>query len=150
MVINKLKSAEMMPGSYGLPIIGELISFLTKREEFYWQKHQANGNIFKSSSLIFGKTACLVGPEANRLVFKDAADKLSSRLGNKLLEPISADSVLLKDGEAHRTNRKLILPVFHQQALAKPLQGRIASYFDTIQSVVTEAMADWANVARSI
>ena len=133
--IDRLKSAEMMPGSYGLPIIGELIDFLTKREEFYWQKHQANGNIFKTSSLIFGKTACLVGPEANRLVFKDAAERLSSRLGNKLLEPISADSVLLKDGEAHRTNRKLILPVFHQQA--------IASYFDTIQSVVTTAMADW-------
>ncbi len=132
---NKLKSAEMIPGSYGLPIIGELINFLTKREEFYWQKHRDNGNIFKTSSLIFGKTVCLVGPEANRLVFKDAADKLSSRLGNKLLATISPDSGLLKDGEAHRTNRRLILPVFHQQA--------IASYFDTIQSVVTAAMADW-------
>ncbi len=132
---DKLKSAELIPGSYGLPIIGELIDFLTKREEFYWQKHQDNGNIFKTSSLIFGKTVCLVGPEANRLVFKDAADKLSSRLGNKLLATISPDSVLLKDGEAHRTNRRLILPVFHQQA--------IASYFDTIQSVVTDAMADW-------
>ena len=132
---NKLKSAELIPGSYGLPIIGELIDFLVKREEFYWQKHQDNGNIFKTSSLIFGKTVCLVGPEANRLVFKDAADRLSSRLGNKLLATISPDSVLLKDGEAHRTNRRLILPVFHQQA--------IASYFDTIQSVVTAAMADW-------
>ena len=115
---NKLKSAELIPGSYGLPIIGELIDFLVKREEFYWQKHQDNGNIFKTSSLIFGKTVCLVGPEANRLVFKDAADRLSSRLGNKLLATISPDSVLLKDGEAHRTNRRLILPVFHQQAIA--------------------------------
>jgi retinoid hydroxylase len=134
---DKLKSAELIPGSYGLPIIGELIDFLVKREEFYWQKHRDNGNIFKTSSLIFGKTVCLVGPEANRLVFKDAADKLSSRLGNKLLATISPDSVLLKDGEAHRTNRKLILPVFLPQA--------IASYFDTIQSVVTAAMADWGD-----
>ncbi len=52
------------------------------------------------------------------------------------MEPIvSTDTVLLQDGEQHRTSRKLLLPVFHHQA--------IASYFDTIQSVVTDAMADW-------
>jgi retinoid hydroxylase len=135
---NKLKPAEMMPGSFGLPIIGELIGFLMKREEFYWQKHQDNGNIFKTSSLVFGKAVCLVDPAANRLVLKDGVDKISSRLGNKFLEPIvTTDTVLLQDGEQHRTSRKLILPVFHHQA--------IASYFDTIQSVVTEAMADWGD-----
>jgi retinoid hydroxylase len=135
---EKLKPAEMMPGSFGLPIIGELIGFLTKREEFYWQKHQDNGNIFKTSSLVFGKAVCLVDPAANRLVLKDGVDRISSRLGNKFLEPIvSTDTVLLQDGEQHRTSRKLILPVFHHQA--------IASYFDTIQSVVTDAMNDWGD-----
>jgi retinoid hydroxylase len=135
---NKLKSAEMMPGGFGLPIIGELIGFLMKREEFYWQKHQDNGNIFKTSSLVFGKAVCLVDPAANRLVLKDGVDKISSRLGNKFLEPIvTTDTVLLQDGEQHRTSRKLILPVFHHQA--------IAAYFDTIQSVVTEAMSDWGD-----
>jgi retinoid hydroxylase len=141
---EKLKPAEMMPGSFGLPIVGELIGFLTKREEFYWQKHQDNGNIFKTSSLVFGKAVCLVDPAANRLVLKDGVDKISSRLGNKFLEPIlSTDTVLLQDGEQHRTSRKLILPVFHHQALAKPPLCGVASYFDTIQSVVTAAMADW-------
>ena len=100
--------------------------------------------MFKTAALGFGKAACLVGPEANRLVLKEQADKLSSRLGNQYLAPIvSTDAVLLQDGEQHRTSRKMILPVFHQQALAKPLQGRIASYFDTVQSVVTAAVADW-------
>ncbi|WP_310483553.1 cytochrome P450 [Chamaesiphon sp. VAR_48_metabat_403] len=76
------------------------------------------------------------GPEANRLVLKEQADRLSSRLGNQYLAPIvSTDAVLLQDGEQHRTSRKMILPVFHQQA--------IASYFDTVQSVVTAAVADW-------
>ena len=135
-MMDKLKPAEMIPGSFGLPIIGELIGFLRKREEFYWQKHQEHGNIFKTSSLIFGKAVCLVDPAANRLVLKDGVDQLSSQLGNKFLEPIlSNDTVLLQDGEQHRTSRKLILPVFHHQA--------IASYFDTIQSVVTDTMANW-------
>jgi hypothetical protein len=74
---DKLKSADMIPGSFGLPIIGELIGFLRKREEFYWQKHQDNGNIFKTSSLVFGKAVCLVDPAANRLVLKDGVRKIT-------------------------------------------------------------------------
>ncbi|MFM2303022.1 MAG: hypothetical protein RLZZ135_427 [Cyanobacteriota bacterium] len=134
---DKLKSADMMPGNRGLPIIGELIGVISKQELYYWQQHQKYGNVFKVSlPFLFDDVACLVGPEANRLVLKDGADKLSSRLGNKSLEPIlSNDTVLLKDGEEHRTSRKMILPVFHRQA--------IASYFDTIQSVVTDTIADW-------
>ena len=135
---NKLKPAEMMPGSLGLPIVGNLPEFLLKREEYYWQKHQQYGNIFKTSSLVFDRAACLVGPAANRLVLKDQADKLSSRLGNKFIEPIvTNDTVLLQDGAQHRTSRKLILPVFLPKALA--------SYFDTIQSVVTEMTSDWGD-----
>jgi retinoid hydroxylase len=69
-------------------------------------------------------------------VLKDEADRLSSRLGNQFIEFIvTNDTVLLQDGAQHRTSRKLILPVFLPQALA--------SYFDTIQSVVTEITSDW-------
>jgi retinoid hydroxylase len=134
---DKLKPAEMMPGSFGLPLIGNTIDALTKQELFYWQRQQECGKVFKVAlPILFGNIACLIGPDANRFVLKDGVDRLSSRLGNKGLEPIvSTDMVLLKDGEEHRTNRKLILPVFHRQA--------IANYFATIQSVVTESIADW-------
>ena len=134
---NKLKSVDAMPGNIGLPLIGNTISALRKQELFYWQQHQKYGNVFKVSMPgLFDNIACLVGPEANRLVLKDGADRLSSRLGNKFLAPVlSPDMVLMQDGQQHRTSRKLILPVFHQQA--------ITSYFDTIQAVVTEAIDDW-------
>ncbi|PSB48590.1 cytochrome P450 [Chamaesiphon polymorphus] len=136
---DKLKPAEMMPGSFGLPFIGQTIGILAKQELFYWQQYQQYGNIFKISlpeAIGFGKCACLIGPEANQLVLKDAADKLSSRLGNRSLEPIvSKDLVLLQDGVEHRASRKLILPIFHHQA--------IASYFDTIQAVATATVTDW-------
>jgi retinoid hydroxylase len=134
---TKLKSVDMMPGNTGLPLIGNTISALTKLEQFYWERNQQHGNIFKVSMPgLFNNIACLVGPEANRLVFKDEADKLSSQLGNKFLSPIlSPDMVLMQDGPQHRISRKLILPVFLPQA--------IASYFDTIQVVVTETIDDW-------
>jgi retinoid hydroxylase len=130
----------MMPGSFELPFIGHTIEVLIKQELFYWQQYQQYGKIFKVSfpaALGFGKCACLIGPEANQLVLKDGADKLSSRLGNRSLEPIlSKDMVLLQDGAEHRASRKLILPIFHHQA--------IAAYFDTIQAVVTETVANYA------
>jgi retinoid hydroxylase len=138
-MMNKLKSADMMPGNDGLPIIGDLVGAISKQELFYWQQHQKHGNVFKVSlPILFGNIACLIGPDANRIVLKDGVDKLSSRLGNKGLEPIlTTDTVLLKDGEEHRTSRKMILPVFHRQA--------IADYFNTIQSVVTDSIADWGD-----
>jgi retinoid hydroxylase len=134
---NQLKSADIMPGNTGLPLIGNTISALTQQELFYWKRYQQHGNIFKVSMPgLFDNIACLVGPDANRLVFKDESDQLSSRLGNKFLSPIlSPDTVLMQDGPQHRISRKLILPVFLPQA--------IASYFDTIQAVVIEAIDDW-------
>ena len=134
---SQLKSVHLMPGNTGLPLIGNTISAFTKLEQFYWERNQQHGNIFKVSMPgLFNNIACLVGPEANQLVFKDEADKLSSRLGNKFLSPIlSPDMVLMQDGQQHRISRKLILPVFLPQA--------IASYFDTIQAVVTETIDNW-------
>jgi retinoid hydroxylase len=134
---NKLKSVDAIPGNTGLPLIGNTISAITQQELFYWGRHQQHGKIFKVSMPgLFNNIACLVGPEANRLVFKDESDQLSSSLGNKFLAPIlSPDMVLMQDGQQHRISRKLILPVFLPQA--------IASYFDTIQAVVTETIDDW-------
>jgi retinoid hydroxylase len=134
---NKPKSANMMPGNIGLPLIGNTIDALTKQELFYWQQHQKYGNVFRVSMPgLFDNIACLAGSEANRWFFKDASDQLSSRLGNKFLSPIlSPDMVLMQDGQQHRISRRLILPVFLPQA--------ITSYFDTIQAIVTEVIDDW-------
>jgi retinoid hydroxylase len=95
---EKLKSAEMMPGNTGLPLIGNTIGVITQQELFYWERHQQHGKIFKVSMPgLFNNIACLVGPEANRLVFKDKSDQLSSSLGNKFLAPIlSPDMVLMQ------------------------------------------------------
>jgi retinoid hydroxylase len=116
---DKLKSAGMMPGNTGFPLIGNTFGAITQQELFYWERHQQHGNTFKVSMPgLFDNIACLVGPEANRLMFKDEADKLSSRLGNKFLSPIlSPDMVLMQDGPQHRISRKLILPVFLPQAM---------------------------------
>jgi hypothetical protein len=44
---DKLKPADMMPGSFGLPFIGHTIEVLIKLELFYWQQYQKYGNIVR-------------------------------------------------------------------------------------------------------
>lgn len=129
-----LKSVDAIPGNLGLPIVGNLVDTLRHRELFYWQRYWQHGKIFKLAVLTH-KYVLLTGPEANRLVLGEA-NKLSARLGWKHLKPIlSDDMILLQDGAEHRTSRRLILPVFHHQA--------IASYCETMQSLVQSAVADW-------
>ena len=132
---TNLKSVNQIPGSLGLPIVGNVIEAFRYQELFYWQRYWQYGKIFKLRFL--GQNyIVLIGPDACRFVLKDAADKFSSRLGWKTLKPIlSEDMLLLQDGAEHRTSRRLILPIFHQQA--------IASYFDTMKSLVESAVADW-------
>jgi len=132
---TELKSVDDIPGSLGLPILGNFVDVFRHQELFYWQRYWQHGKIFKMRFL--GENyVVLVGPEASRLVLKDRADKFSSRLGWKTLKPIlSEDMVLLQDGAEHKTSRRLILPIFHQQA--------IASYFETMKYLVESAVADW-------
>jgi retinoid hydroxylase len=132
---TELKSVEAMPGGLGLPFLGELIDLFRQQELFYWQRYRQHGKVFKMA-LFRDKYVMLIGPEANRFVLKDAADRFSTGIGWKSLKPVLGDDmILLQDGAVHRTSRRLILPIFHHQA--------IASYFQTMQLVVTAAVEDW-------
>lgn len=132
---TKLKPAEKMPGSLGLPYLGNFFALLQQQEFFYWNHLKDNEKVFKMA-FMGKKYAILIGPDAHRFVFKDGAEKLSSRLGWEALEPVlTTDMLLLQDGAEHRASRRLILPIFHHQA--------IASYFATMDSIITEAVTDW-------
>jgi retinoid hydroxylase len=132
---TKLKPADRMPGRVGLPYLGNFLALLQQQELFYWNRLWNYGKVFKLA-FMGKKYAILVGPEAHRFVFKEGAEKLSSRLGWEALEPVlTTDMLLLQDGAEHRASRRLILPIFHHQA--------IASYFATMELIIAEAVTDW-------
>jgi retinoid hydroxylase len=77
--MTQIKSADQMPGSFGWPWLGNMIEVMVQQELFYLQQYQKHGHVFKVSfpaGLGYGKVACLVGPEANRMVLKDQADAI--------------------------------------------------------------------------
>ncbi|MBW4659257.1 MAG: cytochrome P450 [Drouetiella hepatica Uher 2000/2452] len=132
---RSLKSPEEIPGSYGLPLIGETIELFRDEELFYWRHFHKYGSIFKTRAM--GKNfAFLIGPEANRLVMMEQADHVSTTLGWEFLRPVFGNGLLFMEGEKHRATRRLMYPAFHGRA--------IASYFDTIQSVAQDFVQDWA------
>ncbi|MFS0519109.1 cytochrome P450 [Nostoc sp. UIC 10607] len=132
--MQQLKSAEEMPGSYGLPILGETLEIFRDLDLFVWRRFQQHGSVFKTS-VMGRKRAYLIGPDANRLVLVEQAEHMSSRIGWYFLEPTFGNNILLQDGEEHRLTRRLMYPAFHGKA--------IATYFDTIQNIVQDFLKDW-------
>ena len=96
-VMQRLKAADEMPGSFGKPFFGESKELFADDELFYWRRFERYGPIFKSR-IAGQKFAYLMGPEANRLVMSDQADHFSTRLGWRFLEPLIGRGILLQDG----------------------------------------------------
>jgi retinoid hydroxylase len=129
-----LKPSDQMPGSFGLPIIGEGLQMLYGRGWQLDRNYQRYGPIFKTSFL-GRKYAVLVGPEANKIILQDQVDRVSSYLGLQFFEPMFGQPLMLQDGETHRASRKLMAPAFHGKA--------IASYFETMQQVIDAEVSGW-------
>ncbi|AFY96969.1 cytochrome P450 [Chamaesiphon minutus] len=124
-----------IPGSFGLPIVGQTLELIANQGwqlDKYYHKY---GAVFKLRLL--GKPyVVLVGADASRLIFQDQIDRVSSYLGwQPFLEHLWGQPMMLQDGEAHRKTRRLMAPAFHGRA--------IASYFDTIQSIVQNELPTW-------
>jgi len=47
--MQQLKSAESMPGSYGLPILGETLEIFRDLELYIWRRFQQHGSVLWST-----------------------------------------------------------------------------------------------------
>ncbi|MDF5717285.1 MAG: cytochrome P450 [Rhizonema sp. NSF051] len=131
----QLKPADKMPGSFGLPILGETLELISTQGWGLAKNYQRYGPVFKIN-LLGKKHAVLVGPEANRLILQEKVDCVSSYLGwASTMEHIFGRPMMLQDGEEHRRTRRLMAPLFHGKA--------IANYFNSMQSEVNRCLSQW-------
>jgi cytochrome P450 len=105
-----------IPGDLGFPILGKSIEQFTEHHFFYWQQYQKYGKIFKTQ-IMWLKTICLIGADANRFVLNDKAENFSSQLGWSFLEPLLGTGLLTLDGNKHRTLKKIMYPLFHGEII---------------------------------
>jgi cytochrome P450 len=87
--------------------------------------------------VLHGNVVFMLGPEANHYMTVSHAANFSWRdghLGDMI--PLLGDGLLTIDGEFHRRSRKIMLPAFHREQIAKSQE--------TMDDEVNRALADWS------
>lgn len=129
-----MNTTPLPPGSFGLPIVGETLSFLRDRQ-FATKRNRRYGPIFKTH-LLNRPTVVMMGPEANRFILSTHMDHFSWEGGwPATFKILLGRSLFLMEGEEHRRNRKLLMPAFHGPALAH--------YFAKMDQICVEALQRW-------
>jgi cytochrome P450 len=128
-----MQKLPLPPGNFGLPIIGETISFLTD-PNFASKRYRKYGKISKSR--IFGNPTIFVsGAEANYFLLTNE-NKYFTVLWPKSTTILLGDNSLsTQAGDLHGQRRKLMFQAFQPRALA--------SYIPTMESITKKYLDRW-------
>ncbi len=127
---------KLPPGSDGLPLLGETLSFVQDIFGFIRKRRQRYGPVFRTS--ILGKPAVFIsGPQLAEKWLDPALIERAGALPPNVLELFGGDAniVPLLDGEAHRKRKQALLTAFSREA--------IASYLPRVQRNIEEHLAGW-------
>ncbi len=126
-------TSRTIPGSLGLPIIGETIQFLTDRD--FAKKRQAKyGQIFRTH--IFGRpTVILSGAEANKFLLTNENKYFIATWPASVKTLLGPASLAVKTGDFHSSRRRLMYQAFLPRALA--------SYIPSIVKITEEYCQRW-------
>lgn len=111
------KSHPIPPGSFGLPFIGETISFL-RDPDFAKKRQNRYGSIFKTH--LFGRpTIYMIGAEASRFLFANENQHFSISWTYSTKVLLGSTSLAVQTGGEHQQRRKLLSQAFQPRALAE-------------------------------
>ncbi|MBP0020485.1 MAG: cytochrome P450 [Cyanobacteria bacterium SBLK] len=127
-------SKPLPPGSFGLPLLGETLSFIND-PAFVEKRQEKYGPIFKTH-ILGSPTVGMVGPEANRFLLSSHMHHFSWQEGPPDTgKELFGRALFLQDGEEHKRNRKLLRPAFHGKALT--------GYFETMECITQSYLTQW-------
>lgn len=130
-----MNSNQTPPGSFGLPIIGESLPFISDPYHFVNQRYRKYGPIFKTN-IIGRPTVVMVGPKAVDFVLSSHMENFSWREGwPQNFKTLLGESLFVQDGEEHRRNRRLMMPALHGPALA--------NYVDAMNEITSGYLKKW-------
>ncbi|GFZ92546.1 putative cytochrome P450 [Okeania sp. KiyG1] len=134
LLLKNTMSKPLPPGSFGLPIIGETLSFLND-PDFVEKRQEKYGLIFKTH--ILGRpTVGMVGPEANRFILSSHMHHFSWRDEMPAhWRELWGESLSFQEEEKNKRNRRLLKPAFH----GKALEG----YLETMECITQSYLTKW-------
>jgi len=124
-----------MPGSSGLPLLGQTLGFLKDCFGFIERGAAQHGPVFRTS--ILGRsTAIIVGPEAcARWIDPECIERVGA-MPPHVKELFGGESLPSLDGAAHANRKQLVLAGFRKDALA--------SYLPALEQTLDQYFARWA------
>jgi cytochrome P450 len=134
MTISQTKpTLPLPPGTLGLPLIGETISFL-RDADFVKKRQEKYGSVFKTN--IFGRpTIMMIGSEANRFIFSNEKKYFESSWPASTRILLGSDSLSIQSGDIHKSRRKLLAQAFQPRALA--------GYVPTMEKMTRRYLQKW-------
>lgn len=133
-------SSQVIPGSRGLPLVGETLSFLSDPVAFVETRAKKYGETFRSH--LFGRPVLvMLGEDANRFILRDGMPYLSGKDGwPPTFTELLGDALMLQDGAEHQRHRRLLTPAFHTEV--------ISTYVDIINERLTANLQRWERLHR--
>lgn len=129
-----------VPGTSGLPIVGQTLEFLRDPLSFTRSQHRRFGNVSRVNFL-FCERACLLSADANALLLRDREGIFSAHDGwTPILGDLFPHGLMLRDGADHKHHRRLMQPAFRKEALD--------AYLERMQPHIQAAVRAWAGQSR--
>ena len=104
------------PGSLGLPVIGETLSFVKNRHLFFETRVKKYGTVFKTR-ILGDNVVCFVGPEAFSFFVNQPSFDREGANPRHVQRLFYQQSLPLVDGDKHRELREPALQAFSHQVL---------------------------------
>src|SRR3954451_2985755 len=124
------------PPTIPLPRALQVLRFNQRQIEFVFRARRELGQTFRMRGIVPGGPVITSHPEHVRSLFTAKPEQAPSLTGESPLRPIvGPNSTLTALGERHMRQRKLLLPSFHGQAIAR--------YAEMIEEVTEREIARW-------
>lgn len=122
------------PGRFGLPVVGESISYLRNPEDFILKRQQQHGNVFKTH--LFGSpNVVLIGAEAVGFLLANDGKTLEMTNTPNFETLLGEQSIGVQVGSAHQVLRRQLSQSFQPRMLE--------GYAITMESVTKQYLQQW-------
>ena len=111
------------PPAVAMPPLLQVLRFSQRQIEFVFRARRELGEVFRMHGVIPGEPVITSHPDHVRSLFTAKPEQAPSLTGESPLRPVvGSNSVLTALGERHMRQRKLLLPSFHGEAVARYAQ----------------------------
>ena len=125
------------PGRFGLPLVGESISYLRDPEGFILKRQRQHGNVFKTH--LFGApNVVLIGADAVQFLFSNDGKHLKMTNTPNFETLLGKKSIGVQIGAAHQVLRRQLFQAFQPRTLER--------YAITMEAVTQQHLKRWESI----